>query len=491
LSQTQTKFEQLAQRLSVWQGYCLILFAICTPVSITFSWIVLITGIILWISISILEWKASDSGKPLEKRLPAILGVSGAPLLLPLAVFALAVFLSGFFVGFNNSSSPGFQNGLHVAFKSLFSLQTFLVYPWAHQALQRAPRAKPAVLGMLFLIGSLSSLYAIVEPPLQKFFGDLIIHPPADAILASLTSTCYPVVKWLAGPALKFQQASGFLEQPMAFAGQLQVFLMLALALLLGGGYKELPRFLQKKQAIIGVIVCLIIGLVLASERSAWLGAIFGVLLLASRISIKVVVTAVLSLALVAGLSFAFIPFVKDRITMPFQGNDQSVKARVEIYKHAIEVFKASPVYGCGVKGFPLLGSDAAMPDKGYFDHAHSNYLHILATTGLIGFAAYIFMLAAIFNATFSSSKLKNSDVSAGTDGQQEKFNRALALGLLAATAALCVSGLFEYNFGTGHVRLTYFFALAFLAANLKLDVAQKNSDQSRLSQANCGEPIM
>ena len=58
---------------------------------------------------------------------------------------------------------------------------------------------------------------------------------------------------------------------------------------------------------------------------------------------------------------------------------------------------------------------------------------------------------------------------------------RSIAVALLAASVSLAVSGLFEFNFGTGHVRLTYFFFLAFLGL----------SAQSMRSQEKDGAPII
>lgn len=414
------------------------------PVSITAMWVCLIAGVIFWIAISFLTWKSGCFEAPVRsvpaaaavsERLLAIAGLSGVQFLLPLLVFSLAVFVSGFAVGFSEkvSQSP-IQHAVQVGFNSLFTLQTFLVYPWAYQAVKRSPQSAGRALVAIFVVAALSCLYTPFEPRL---------------------------IEAMTGAKPRYLQATGFLEQPMAFAGQLQVFIMLSLAILLTGSYKNLPFVFQKKSAITAVVLCLILGLVLASERSAWLGAIFGVIVLGSRISMRVFLSSLLALVTVAALSYGIVPFVQDRVNKAFSGNDQSFAARLEIYKHAMEAWKKEPIFGCGVKRFPRLHAETAMPDKGYFDHAHSNYLHVLATTGVVGLAAYLYLLVSILIRTSRLSKQTANSAS---------FPGAIALGLFAATAALCVSGLFEYNFGTGHVRLTYFFALAMLASAAGLD---------------------
>src|SRR4029077_17110358 len=118
---------------------------------------------------------------------------------------------------------------------------------------------------------------------------------------------------------------------------------------------------------------------------------------------------------------------------------------------------------------FGVIHAKSAMPNKGYFDHAHSNYLHMLAATGIVGFSAYMYLLFMTFAITAKLSKPLSLEGLSEKDVEQLQFDRAIAIGLLAVSTSLAVSGLFEYNFGTGHVRLTYFYWLAFLTVSTYL----------------------
>ena len=70
-------------------------------------------------------------------------------------------------------------------------------------------------------------------------------------------------------------------------------------------------------------------------------------------------------------------------------------------------------------------------------------YQDLLATTGALGLASY-----AVLWITALTSGVRNY-LSA-----QTPHWRALYLGVTAGTLALMVSGAFEYNFGTSHVRI-------------------------------------
>ena len=462
--------------LKLFQGCWLVFFAFWMPISITALWIGLGVGTGLWILVSALSIKESVAAVPenenlskfylAKERFLSIAGLSGAPFLFPLLVFILAVLASGFYIGCSDPYGS-VMKGLWVGFRGIATLQTFIVYPWAYQTFNRAPFARTWAMATLLAVGSLSSFYAPIEPYAKLFMRQLIDNPPTDLTSHWLVVLATPLMKWITGSRVDFLQGTGFLEQPMSFAGQMQLLLMLALALFLCGGYKALPAIFSKRWMAVLVPIAIILGIVFGAERSAWLGTFFGVIILCGSISRKILLRSLLCIVVVGALSYAFVPIVKDRINPLFTGEDASVTTRFEIWKRSFELFQKKPIFGNGIRRFPHIYVNSAMPDKGFLDHAHNNYLHILATTGIVGFAAYLYMLAAIFTTT---AKLSRSGVLEGLsekEADQLKYKRSLAIGLLAGTAALCVSGLFEYNFGTGHVRLTYFFLLAFLSRKI------------------------
>jgi len=71
--------------------------------------------------------------------------------------------------------------------------------------------------------------------------------------------------------------------------------------------------------------------------------------------------------------------------------------ARLNMWRDAWTLFKGSPVLGVGIGDYTLERQrliDANLAREGYgFGHAHSIYMHALATTGIIGFVGLIICL--------------------------------------------------------------------------------------------------
>lgn len=71
--------------------------------------------------------------------------------------------------------------------------------------------------------------------------------------------------------------------------------------------------------------------------------------------------------------------------------------ARLNMWRDAWTLFKGSPVLGVGIGDYTLERQrliDANLARKGYgYGHAHSIYMHALATTGIVGFVGLIICL--------------------------------------------------------------------------------------------------
>jgi O-antigen ligase len=159
---------------------------------------------------------------------------------------------------------------------------------------------------------------------------------------------------------------------------------------------------------------------------------------------------------------------VQARLTPMFTGGrDPGVSSRLEIWQVAWTMFKRSPLTGIGTTKFPYVRmGEATRMGKDYLAHAHSNPVHVLTTTGVIGFATYIWIVVC---SLLQALKHLGRNTPAGTiePTPEQRTERGFALGVFAAMLSLTVSGLAEYNFGTGQVRLALWFVLALLASDL------------------------
>jgi O-antigen ligase len=388
------------------------LAAASLPLPITISWTVIILSMIVWGI-----WKLSlfsQSQKP---------SLALGPLSLPIFVYALAVTISG---------AP--NTSLHDAWQSLASLRVLLLYFFAYDVFASSPSLKPIACACLLFVSSLSGLWGSIQ---QVFDW----HPTG--------------FKWL--------QGTGFQSGPMAFAGQMQIFALLALGFLFTGGYRSMPRLFQHKWIFICVCSANVSGIIFASERSAWLGFLVSFCFLTLILSSRKAMLQSFAVSFVSVLAaWLFIPVVKKRM-MPLLDwqHEVSSKARFKMWDVAMELFKEKPIFGVGATRFPKIAmKDAIVPGRSEFlDHAHSNYFQVLSTTGVVGMAAYLYLCVSMLVSAWRHFKTK--PVEAFCFNHVE---RAIGLSVLAMVISLMVSGIFEYNFGTGPVRLPMFFVLALLA---------------------------
>jgi O-antigen ligase len=394
------------------------LCAVTLPLPITWSWIALILGLVVWII-----WKVS-----LFIRQRSFSLIAFGPLTVPLLVFFFATAISGVPCLFGHDIPP---LTIHDVMQSLTSLRTFIVYFWAFDVFWNFPELRRPAIAWLLLSSAFSGLFGAYE---QLF-------------------------NW--HPGFKFLQGTGFQSGPMAFAGQMQIFAMIALGFIVDRSYRMFPLPLGNKFFYAAVVAANIAGVLFASERNAWLGFLVAFILWTSLVSRQLMVKSLVVLAIGAGFAWFCIPVVQIRLRplMDWQ-HEVSSKARVTVWKEAIRQFQSNPITGIGATKFPRLEiAEAIVPGRSVaLDHAHSNYFQVLATTGIVGFLAYLYIIVATIVVSWRNYKYRPSDSSL-----RAHIDRAIGLAVLCATVALLVSGTFEYNFGTGPVRLPQWFVVALI----------------------------
>lgn len=249
----------------------------------------------------------------------------------------------------------------------------------------------------------------------------------------------------------------------MAFAGQMQILSMVAIAIFISGAYSSFKFKMNNKWVFLAIALANVLGLIFAGERSAWLGGLAGSLAIASLFSLRLLLKAAVGLAVVGMISWFTVPLVHTRVESMLSGKqDVSTRVRYQVWNQALASWHQSPVVGIGFLKFPHLDiPEAIVPGKSKdINHAHSNYLQMLATTGVLGLLAYaVLCLSALFfsRQQFLSGKL--------TD---DSLLIAIGAGLLGAMVSLMVAGIFEYNFGTAQVRLMQWFVLGLLSVSAR-----------------------
>ncbi|MBX9770249.1 MAG: O-antigen ligase family protein [Candidatus Obscuribacterales bacterium] len=378
-------------------------YAASLPLTLTGSWIILGIGLVVW----------------LLKIALGLRDAKMAPFAVPLLIFLFAVAISGFV-----------SDGVNEAFQSVWTFRALIVYLWGYQLFKTRRQLVFNSLALLLSISAVSGIWSAI----QQLTG---FHPFG--------------YQWL--------QGTGFLSAPMAYAGQMQIFSLVALAFAIGKvSLDKKPGWLHPY--LLAVFNCL--GVLFAAERSAWLGFFAGVASLSCLKSIRFLMKSALVLTIVGALSFMFVPVVKQRLApLANWQQDVSTRVRVQIWQESIDVWKTHSVFGVGISHFPRFDiPEAIVPGRSKdLNHAHSNYFQMLTCLGVVGLVAYLLLWIWILVSLARSYFLLHA--SGDTASSEQSAEKALLMGLFAATVALCVSGLFEYNFGTAQVRLAYWFLLS------------------------------
>jgi O-antigen ligase len=403
-------------KLQTLQEWLLVAYAVSLPLSMTASWALLIAGLISWaVESAVRKFVKTDHEHPVFVSTPL-------PLVPQICALVLAVGVSGLMNG-----------GSHVDFKEAWhcvsSLKGMLVYFWASKVFHFHPAAARTCFQSLLCVSAVAGIWGAI----QQIFN---FHPFG----------------------YQYLQGTGFLAGPMAFAGQMQLFGLMALALLLTKAHTHFSGLLANRYFFAAIVVANLLGIVFAGERSAWLGALAGIMVLTAMVSWRVFFKAAVVLMVIATLSFYSVPLVKTRVTSMFSAQDVSTQARLKVWTEALRLWQSSPAFGVGFLNFPHIDiPEAIVPGVSKdLNHAHSNYLQFLATTGIVGEFAYLWLCISIIMKSakaYVRARTEKDDPAAG-----------FYCGTLAGMVSLMVAGLFEYNFGTAQVRLAQWFVLALLS---------------------------
>ncbi len=161
-----------------------------------------------------------------------------------------------------------------------------------------------------------------------------------------------------------------------------------------------------------------------------------------------------------AAVAFAVLPSqLRDRITSIADPSHPSNNARLIMWNIGWKMFLDRPLLGVGDNEFRnVYKTYKEIESEGEGSHLHSNYMMVLATHGILGFAAYlgIFIVLFLKHLKFYRAKPPGSA-------------RLLVFGCILAVISFHVSGIFEWNFGDWEILtlLVFFSSLPFVISNL------------------------
>ena len=216
-------------------------------------------------------------------------------------------------------------------------------------------------------------------------------------------------------------------------------------------------RYLFLAFALINA-VCLL----LTSTRGSWLGFFAGLLFMIYFSNKKLFL--VLPVLLV-GFYFLGPSAFSDRVKNMFDPTWRTNAKRIFWWSVGIEIFKDNPVFGIGDVSTSNKFKEYAPPGTTEFaGHMHNNFIHIAVTLGMVGLAAFIYMITSIFVALFKNlTKIKIR----GPSG-------AAVVIAISSFIAFNVNGLFEWNFGDAEIIMLAWF---FIGMSLAVQFFENSTD--------------
>ena len=187
--------------------------------------------------------------------------------------------------------------------------------------------------------------------------------------------------------------------------------------------------------------------------RGAYLAVVAGAIAIAAIRNRKLLIP----LAAIVALTVIFAPpFVESRIRSIVDLQHPENASRLMVWSASARIIAEHPVLGVGDIDLGALFRQYAPP--GYPDlwgHAHNNVLQFLATLGVVGFAAVLWMFVRIWTAAWRVHRAV----------RDEWFAGSVALGALAVFVGVQVHGITEWSFGDQEVAVLLWISLGLTLA--------------------------
>jgi O-antigen ligase len=207
-------------------------------------------------------------------------------------------------------------------------------------------------------------------------------------------------------PLLKQNRGYGQFINKNHFAYLMEMAFGLGLGIILGGGVKR-----DRLMIYVALLLPIWTALVLANSRGGVLAMIAQIVVAvlftsAQKITQSFALRATLLVVLFLGIVLGTIWVGGDRLATNFEGASSEFSSdtsrqgvsRNEIWRATLKMFAAHPILGVGLGGY-WIGITAYHDASGLMtpQEAHNDYLELLSSGGVIGFALGVWFVVAVF----------------------------------------------------------------------------------------------
>ncbi len=192
--------------------------------------------------------------------------------------------------------------------------------------------------------------------------------------------------------------------------------------------------------------------------RGVWIALIVSLPLMAFFTNKKLFLSTVAILAVATGILYRTDSVIRERILTVFADSYVSNEDRRKLWQINMEMFHEHPWIGVGYKQNEPLSQpyyEKMKIENGMSGHAHSNYVELLATTGILGFACYMLIIMSFVLTTFRLYTMVPNT---------HYWHKVFVLAALGAQITFHVGGLTQWNFGDAEVQHQFLFWLAVIS---------------------------
>lgn len=368
---------------------------------------------------------------------------------IPLVLFVVAMLLS-------LTQAVAFSRAVEVLVFILFTLALSILAVNMVYSKETLKKTLLVLFASSFLVGVFG---------LFQFGGDVIGLP------ASIT-----LLKQGYGSAVfGFPRVQAFSMEPLYLANYLLIPIGVGLALFFNRVDTPLKRWW-----LIILLALLLVIFVLTVSRGGYLGLVgtflvIGVLLFRRVFTWKNVLIGVATMAIVGyGVVFALskgearaVGEFLGHVTLQdlVQGQGESVEGRLKTFRHALNAWRESPIFGQGIGNYGPwnLHYPNATPPRGW-DIVNNQYIEIMAETGLVGIIAYGLLLIVLIWRSLIAYKYA-----------VDPFLKAVLVGLLAALVGILI----QYNFLSTLYIIHIWILIGMLVAVQNIILKSKNAEIS------------
>lgn len=333
------------------------------------------------------------------------------------------------------------------------------------------------VLQMLALTVCLALFYryASTEKRVRILVYTVLGVAVASAIFGILRQTTQQQTGFVL-PLLRQNQGYGQFVNKNHFAYLMEMAFGLGLGIVLAGGVRR-----DRVMIYIALLLPIWTGLVLANSRGGILAMltqiVVAALLLLSfharstehQIARSAVVKVALVVVLAAGVLAGTFWVGGDRLASNFEGASREFNAdtsntrasRNEIWRASLKMFAAHPILGVGLGGY-WIGITAYHDASGVMtpQEAHNDYLELLSSAGIIGFAIGVWFLVAVVR------KVRENFSHGG------RFERAVRFGAVLGIAGVAAHSLVDFGL---HITINALvFIILVMMATTRFDAQKK-----------------